>query len=182
MGTDEGSLQGTGAAEMNAIVRPKRQRELTGTAVLICFVGFFAIVATVNAIMVHAAITTFAGTQTASAYKAGLAYKGEEAAALAQDALNWQVSGNLERTTSGEAQLTIDIRDARRSPVYGIAIDARLAHPLNARLDRSVTLARVSDTTFRGMIDLPAGQWTLTLDVMREGNRIYRNVSRLVLK
>ena len=50
-------------------------REVTGTTVLICFVGFFGIVATVNAIMMHAAITTFAGTETSSSYKAGLAYK-----------------------------------------------------------------------------------------------------------
>ena len=47
-----------------ATVTPKPAREVTGTTVLICFVGFFGVVATVNGIMMHAAITTFAGTET----------------------------------------------------------------------------------------------------------------------
>ena len=62
-------------------VTPKPGREVTGKTVLICFVGFFGVVATVNGIMMHAAITTFAGTETSSSYKAGLAYREEEAAA-----------------------------------------------------------------------------------------------------
>lgn len=160
----------------------KGSREVTGKTVLMCFIGFFGIVAAVNAVMVRAAVTTFAGTQTDSAYRAGLAYKSEEAAASAQSALAWQVDGRIVRAASGEAILTVDVKDARRLPIYGIEIAARLAHPLNAKLDRDMNLARVADGTFRGATDATAGQWTLTIDVTRDRERLYRNVSRVVLK
>lgn len=163
-------------------ITPNKPRELTGRTVLICFVGFFGIVAAVNAIMIHAAVTTFAGTETASAYKAGLAYKDDEAAAVSQAKLNWQVNGRIARASSGEAVLTVDVRDINRALVYGIDIAARLAHPLNARLDRSFALARAADGSFRGATDATAGQWTLTLDVTRDGDRLYRTRSRVVLK
>lgn len=167
---------------MKTNATPKTPRELTGRTVLFCFIGFFGIVATVNAIMIRAAVTTFAGTETASAYKAGLAYKHEEAAAAAQAALDWQIEGRIVRTPSGEAVLTVDIRDKNRAPVYGIDISAQLAHPLNARLDHDIALARTADGSFRGMTEASAGQWALTLEVMRGGDRVYRTKSRVVLK
>lgn len=164
------------------IVTPKAPRELTGRTVLICLIGFFAVIAAVNAIMIRAAITTFAGSETASAYKAGLGYKDEEAAAAAQAQLNWHVEGRIARAPSGEAILTVDVRDSSRMPVYGIDIAARLAHPLNARLDHDIALSRAADGSFRGITDAAAGQWTITLDLVRGGNRVYRTKSRVVLK
>jgi nitrogen fixation protein FixH len=163
-------------------VSPKAGREMTGTTVLICFVGFFGIVATVNAIMMYAAITTFAGTETSSSYKASLAYKDEEAAALTQTALNWQVEGRIVRTSSGQAILTVDVRDNNRLPVYGIDVSAQLAHPLNARLDHGIALSRIADGSFRGTTEASVGQWALTVEVMRGGDRVYRTKSRVVLK
>jgi nitrogen fixation protein FixH len=160
----------------------KAVREVTGTTVLACFVGFFGIIATVNAIMMYAAITTFAGTETASSYKASLAYKAEEAAASAQTKLNWQVEGRIVRTPSGEAVLTVDLRDQNRLPVYGVDVSARLAHPLNARLDHDIALSRIADGGFRGTTEASVGQWTLTVDVKRGSERIYRTKSRVVLK
>ena len=49
-------------------------RELTGRTVLMWLVGFFAVVGAVNAIMIGAAISTFAGLEHDSPYQAGLAF------------------------------------------------------------------------------------------------------------
>lgn len=163
-------------------VPPKTARKLTGTTVLVCFVGFFGIVAIVNAIMMYAAITTFAGTETSSSYKAGLAYKQEEAAAVAQTALNWQVDGRIVRNPAGEAVLTVSVKDAKLAPVHGIDVTARLTHPLNARLDHDIALSRMSDSGFRGATEATAGQWTLIVEVARAGERVYRTKSRVVLQ
>jgi|GEM_PF-3528228 len=165
---------------MSANTRPRG--EVTGKTVLICFVAFFGIIAAVNAVMIRAAVTTFAGTQTDSAYRAGLAYNSEAIAAATQATLHWTVEGRFVRDTTGNAVLMVDVKDAAQSPVFGIGIDARLAHPLNARLDRTVILTRIADGTFRGVTDAPAGQWTLTVDVMRDQNRLYRSETRVVLK
>ena len=80
-------------------------------------VGFFGVVAAVNAVMIKFAVTTFAGTETDSAYRAGLAYKGEEAAAAAQAALNWSVDGRFVRSAPDEAILTVDVKDSRQAKV-----------------------------------------------------------------
>ncbi len=163
-------------------VTPKVERKVTGTTVLVCLVGFFGIVATVNAIMMYAAITTFAGTETSSSYKAGLAYKQEEAAASAQAALNWQVDGRIARTSSGETVLTVSVNDANKAPVHNIDIAARLTHPLNARFDHDIPLSRTADRSFRGVTEASSGQWTLIIEVARGGERVYRTKSRVVLQ
>jgi nitrogen fixation protein FixH len=38
------------------------------------------------------------------------------------------------------------------------------------------------DGGFQGATDAEPGQWTLTLDITRDDARVYRSVSRLVLK
>lgn len=167
---------------MNAKATPHKPREITGRTVLFCFVGFFGVVATVNAFMIRAAVTTFAGTETASAYRAGLAYKDEEAAAAAQAALDWQVEGRIARNTAGDAVLTVEIKDKNGVPVRSVAVDARLAHPASARLDQDVPLSRMADGSFQGSAEITAGQWTLNLDILRDGKRVYRTKSRVMLK
>lgn len=159
-----------------------RRRELTGRTVLVCFVAFFAVIAAVNAVMIRYAVSTFAGTETDSAYRSGLAYNSEEAAALSQDALRWKVEGGFARSQSGEAVLTVEVKDSRQAPVSRIEMSARLAHPLNARLDRRIVLSRMPGGGFQGATDAEPGQWTLTLDITRDDARVYRSVSRLVLK
>lgn len=167
---------------MSASPAAPRHRKITGRTVLICFVAFFALVAAVNAVMIRFAVLTFAGTETDSAYRAGLAYKGEEAAALTQDALHWKVNGGFARNSPGEAVLTLDVRDERNDAVSGIEVAARLAHPLNSRLDRKFALSRTPSGGFSGNTDAEPGQWTLTLDIARDDIRVYRSVGRVVLK
>ena len=167
---------------MNSHSDKSSERRITGRTVLFCFIAFFAVVATVNAVMIRFAVTTFAGTTTDSAYRAGLAYKGEEAAANHQGTLHWKVDGAFARDAAGQAVLTVQVKDARDLAVAGIDVSARLAHPLNSRLDRKIALARSATGNFSGAIDAEPGQWTLTLDIERDHSRVYRSVSRLVLK
>lgn len=161
---------------------PREPRKVTGRMVLFGLIGFFAVVAGVNAIMVRAAVSTFAGTETDSAYRAGLAYKHEEAAAKAQAALNWTVEGRIDRGAEDAALLTVEVKDARGNVVSGLDVDARLSHPLDARLDRAVALVQQSNGQYRGVSAASAGQWRLFIDIRRGGERVYRTTSRVVLK
>ncbi|MEA2945429.1 MAG: hypothetical protein QOI40_759, partial [Alphaproteobacteria bacterium] len=54
-----------------------RRRPLTGWMVLICLLAFFGVVSLANAIMIRAAMTTFSGLETASAYQAGQNFESE---------------------------------------------------------------------------------------------------------
>ena len=77
---------------MSAAFERKRKppRELTGRAVLVCFLGFFGIVLAANALLVQVATSTFGGLETGSSYKAGLMFTREMAQAERQRALRWQ--------------------------------------------------------------------------------------------
>ena len=96
---------------MNASHR--KSKELTGRAVLLWLVGFFAVVFAVNGVLVQAATSTFRGLETGSSYQAGLIFRQEVTSAERQDALHWQVSGKLMRKGAGQAELDVSARDAR---------------------------------------------------------------------
>src|SRR3990170_2587527 len=106
---------------MSAAFERKRKppRELTGRAVLVCFLGFFGIVFAANALLVQVATSTFGGLETGSSYKAGLMFTREMAQAERQRALRWQVDGKLVRDRAGDAVLDISARDARGVPLAG---------------------------------------------------------------
>ena len=127
-----------------------RPRELTGRAVLIWLIGFFAIVFAVNGWLVQAATSTFGGLETQSSYKAGLMFEQDVAEAERQQALQWRVDGKLARGRDGAAVLDISVRDAHGSPVTGLSADARLAHPADERLDHVIQLGRIGAGAFHG--------------------------------
>ena len=168
---------------MSAAYDPKRkpQRELTGVAVLLCFVGFFGVVFAVNALLVQFASSTFGGLETGSSYKAGLMYTSEVAQAERQRGMRWQVEGTLSRDAAGEAVLDISARDVRGAPLTGLTAMARLAHPADARLDHEIALSAAGAGAFRGETQAQPGQWELIVDLYSGTERLFRSRSRVVL-
>jgi len=162
--------------------RRDKPRGLTGRAVLFWLLGFFGFVFIVNAVMVKAATSTFGGLQTPSSYKAGLMFKSEIASAERQAARHWQVGGKLVRDKAGEAVLDVTVRDAKGVAVTGLTALAYLAHPADARLDRTVPLHRIGAGEFHGAVPAHAGQWELIIDLDRGGDRVFRSRSRVSLR
>lgn len=156
-------------------------RPLTGRTVLICLIGFFATVAAVNAVMIRAAVSTFGGTETASAYKAGQAFEREIEAARAQDALRWQVKADVRRA-GGQALVEIEARDAAGHALTGLTATASLHHPTDARADHALPLEQGPPGHFRGAVVTPAGQWDVLIDLARDGERVFRSRNRVVLR
>src|SRR5436305_13070851 len=112
-------------------------RPLTGRTVLFCLIGFFSVVAGVNAIMIRAAVSTFGGVETSSSYQAGLAFARNAAAARAQDDLHWQVKADVR--PSGEAIVVeIDARDATGRPLTRLEASVMLHHPTYLRADQTI--------------------------------------------
>lgn len=157
-------------------------RPLSGRTVLFCFLGFFAVVATVNAIMVRAAISTFGGVETGGAYKAGLAFSHEIDAARRQEARAWQVTAHLERNADGDAVIDVDARDGAGRVLTGVSAHVRLAHPAFARRDHVVELTDVGPGRFRGSVAAEAGHWDLVVDLLRGEERVFRSRNRVVLR
>jgi len=160
----------------------RKPRELTGKHVLCCFLGFFGLVFTVNAVMVKVATSTFGGVETTSSYKAGLMFEKEIARVEQQDALHWQVRGNLGRSRAGEAVLDLSARDAKGVPLGGLAAQARLAHPADERLDHVIVLNAIGAGQFRGETQAQPGQWELIVDLYRDEIHVFRSHNRLTLR
>jgi nitrogen fixation protein FixH len=61
--------------------------------------------------------------------------------------------------------------------------EAWLTHPTDRRLDQVVVLAEVTPGTFAGQSVAPlAGQWTLVIELSRDGSRLYRSKNRIFLR
>ena len=157
-----------------------RGRELSGRAVLIMLVAFFAVVVAVNGVMVYAATSTFGGVETESSYKAGLAFKNELTAARAQDAQGWQVSGKVTRDAQRQAEIVVTVQGpAAWSP---LSAQAHFAHPTDARHDRTVLVRPEGPGRLRGRADVPPGQWDLLVDLYHGSDRVFRSKNRIVLR
>ena len=162
-------------------VRPiGRRGEVTGRMVFACLVGFFVIVGAVNAVMIGFAVSTFGGVETENAYQAGLAFAREMAAVEAQDALHWNVRAKV-FVANGATELDVVAADAAGRPLRGIEAAGRLLHPTDRRDDHSISLDEVSPGRFKGRTDPVEGQWTVVIDLSRDGVRKFRSRNRVSL-
>jgi nitrogen fixation protein FixH len=157
------------------------ERPVTGRTVFICLVTFFAIVAAVNATMIIAAITTFGGVETGSAYQAGLAFARETAAVEAQDSLGWRVNVSIRTDGGRTAAIEIAAMDGSNQPVVGLQAIGRLAHPMDRRSDRSLTVREIEPGVFLAEVAQIKGQWDLVTELSQNGVSKFRSRNRLTL-
>ena len=163
-------------------ISPKQPRQLTGRTVLACLVGFFVVVAGVNATMMTFAVTTFGGVETASSYQAGVQFAREEAAAGAQQARHWQVTATLRPEANGSKKVELSARDSAGQPLRGLEPTVSLTHPTNRRLDQPVPMLADGNGRFHGAVEPQPGQWDLVIELARDGERMFRSRERVILR
>ena len=165
-------------------VRPKPAREfrVTGRFVLITFVLFFAVVATVNGIMMTIAIRTFPGIDAKNGYEVSQTYNKEIASARAQAERGWQ-SGFTVSPAGDAAQLALSLRDKAGQPVAGLSIDARLLHPSDRKRDHVVTLTETQPGVYEAAEKgVTAGFWNVHIEARRGPERVYVLDTNMMLK
>ena len=91
--------------------------------------------------MIRAAISTFGGVETGSAFQAGQAFKHDIEAARAQQSRHWQVKANVRRADGGTV-VQIDARDEDGHPLAGLEAVASLHRPTDRRGDLVVVAER----------------------------------------
>ena len=160
----------------------RRPRELTGRTVLLCLVAFFAVVASVNAVMMTAAVTTFSGVETKNAYQAGVAFAREEAAAEAQESRHWRINSSLRHEANGLTQVELSAQDRAGLPLAGLEAAVSLLHPNDRRLDRPVPMQANTPGRFSGAVMPSPGQWDLVIELSHDGERLFRSKERIILR
>jgi nitrogen fixation protein FixH len=134
------------------------------------FVGFFAVVAAVQAVLVYFAIESFSGLATDSPYERGLEYNKTLAVKAAETALGWQVETRFVEgaspATGRAGKLELELRDRDGKPITGAAIAATLRRPLGAEVTLELALRSAAPGLYRAAAELPlAGQWDVDLDI-----------------
>jgi nitrogen fixation protein FixH len=157
-------------------------RPITGRFVLIVTVAFFAVVISVNVVMMRLAIATLPGTEVDSAYSASLAYQKEIQAAQQQDRRDWKVDAHLERNADGTAQLNVGAKAPGDAPLAGLSVFARLERPTDRRADRPFDVSENGGGIYRGIAHgVAPGQWDLVIEADRDGQRLFLSRNRVVL-
>ena len=155
-------------------------RILTGRMVLFYFIAFFGVIFAMNFYMVRVALSSFSDVETDSAYKAGLSFKNDVAAAHAQDALHWKVEANLQRM-GNTTRVVITAQDTEARAPSGLTAEVRLTHPTDKRRDVTVDFVEVTPGRFQSLMSLPQGQWDLVIGLKRAGETVFRSKSRISL-
>jgi len=160
-----------------------RGRVLTGRAVLIWLLAFFAVVFTANGVMMKFAVDTMSGTEVDSAYRASIAFNAEAQAARRQDERGWRVSGNVARDGDSGAVVRVEARDKAGVPLTGLAFSAALERPTDKRADRRIALVELQTGLYGGKaVEVAPGQWDLVLEAERGGERLFVSKTRVFLK
>lgn len=158
-------------------------RELTGRKVLVWLFGFFGIIFAANAVFIYLALGTFPGVVVESSYEAGQAYNREIAAAKVQEALDWQVTSDLQPAPDGGGRLVVTARDASGTPLFGVDIEATLRSPVRDDADLAVAFTAEGGGRYVGTIaDLHPGNWNLVLEISEDGARRFRSENRIYVK
>ena len=157
-------------------------RPITGRFVLIAVVSFFAVVISVNTVMIRFAIATLPGTEVDSAYSASLAYQREIQAAHQQDQRDWKVDAHIERQADGTARLEVDANAQDGVPLAGLSVSGRLERPIDRRSDQAFQMVEEGGGSYRGTArGIAAGQWQLVIEADRDGKRLFLSRNRIVL-
>ncbi|MGR7995684.1 MULTISPECIES: FixH family protein [unclassified Xanthobacter] len=159
----------------------KKPRQITGGMVLAGLIAFFGTVMLVDFNMARLAVSTFAGLETESSYKAGLVFSKEASAARQQEARNWQVNVDLGALGGEGRQVTVRVVDAEGKPLSNLVADGRFAHPTDARRDVKLELNPVGDGRYRASAEAGPGQWDLIIDFAQGGERLFRSRNRVQL-
>jgi nitrogen fixation protein FixH len=160
---------------------PRAPRVLTGRAVLVMLLAFFLIITGVNAVMMVLAIRTMPGVSVKNAYEASQAFNAETARIAAQDALGLQV--NVARAgIRSQGQFLLTVRDKQGVPVSGLDVRLSIGRPVDQKFDVILPLSMQKAGQYgASMPVIAAGQWDMTIELMRGTETLYRTHERVMI-
>lgn len=157
-------------------------RELKGWHVLAIMLGFFGVIIGVNTVFVTYALSTFAGEDEKQPYLKGLAYNRTLDARAAQVALGWSAEIGAMRADGGETLIRVRLETDDAKPVGALDVTARLRHPVNSHLDRTVKLTATLDGVYEARVPgLVRGQWDVVAQTQSSKGTGFTATRRVIL-
>jgi nitrogen fixation protein FixH len=158
-------------------------RPLTGRHVLIMFIAFFAVVASVNGYMMRMALSTMPGLDARNGYDVSQRYNGLIADARLQERAGWQADLSVDPTPGGaRASLSLTRPDASASAPLEVSL--RLDHPVKRSRDIVIAMRQAGPGLYVGATSEPAaGLWTVTITAVdpATGETVFRSRNRTTI-
>ena len=146
-----------------------------GKKILFCFLGFFGVVAAVDAAFVYTAIRTHSGLVTEQAYEKGLAYNETLSKARSQPQVRQTAS-----YTNGVFRWTI--ADEKGNPVTGAKVDVSFFRPVKDGSDFKAGMTETAAGTYEIKPAFPLnGLWTAELDA-KWNDKQYQTTKEIIAK
>lgn len=149
-------------------------KEFTGKKAFMWIAGFFLIIFIVNAIMATIAVGTWGGLETKDAYRKGLYYNDEIAAAESQKKSGWKMSLKHSPNSLKRDRLDVEIIwPVADLPPANVA--AHISRAVTDAYDKKIILTKTGNNIYTAPLSLPqAGQWNVTILVKRADGPIYQ--------
>ncbi len=161
----------------------RKTRRVTGRMVLFSLLGFFGVVASMNAAMIYVALDTFPGLEVDSSYKVSQRYNKEIANAKAQAALNWSVDATIARNGDGSAHIRVVAKDKTGAPVTGELVFVKLHRPAITKADQDILLSERSAGEYvANASDIDAGNWNVVVEIAERSDKtlpIFRSKNKI---
>ena len=140
------------------------QRVITGTHVLIGFVGFFGVIVGVNGFMAWSAINTFPGLEVQNGYVASQTFNDRKAA---QEALGWTVS-----VDHSGGLLILRITDDTGLPVAVAELDATVGRATNVQNDQTPDFS-FDGNAYVAPVALDDGYWNIRMTARAQDGTLF---------
>ncbi|MDV7341147.1 FixH family protein [Terasakiella sp. A23] len=150
------------------------------------FVGFFAVIITVNGIMMYFAFSSWTGLETKDHYVKGLAYDDNVNAARAQEALGWDVKLDVTTLNANDKERHVAYKvvflDHNKMPVDQLKAHTFFIRPTSEGMDVDGPAELSEPGVVTGKLTLAQpGQWDVRVHAESMG-RQYQLVERVVVK
>lgn len=153
---------------------PRPAGRLTGRRVLLIALAALGLVVAMNGTFVWLALDGFSGLSRPNAYREGLHYNDELAAAAAQKARGWSSRYTLEAD-----RLVLEVRLPDGTPVRGLALTATVGRPATAAFDWTLTLGEVAPGLYAAAVRLEPGRWSVETTGADAAGQAYRSEVKL---
>jgi nitrogen fixation protein FixH len=139
----------------------------TGRHMLAVVLLFFGTVIAVNIVMAAVATGTFPGLVVRNGYVASQSYSRLLAEAQAQAEAGWRMA-----LAAPGGVISLRLADRDGTALRRLEVKAAAGRPSTAGQDRTMLLLEEADG-YRATEALPPGQWEVTVEARRDGERVF---------
>lgn len=145
------------------------------------FVVFFAVVLSVNGVMVYFAASSWTGIETKQPYIKGRDYNRTLDAVAEQNARGWNAGLSIEVQDRDHVRLDLTLTDSGKHALAGADVLARFIRPTHEGHDVEVSMNGYGAGRYVGILQAPlAGQWDVRV-LARHPSGDFRITRRIVV-